>query len=716
MPAELSALARDRNMAGQDERVDKRASDWRKTRLGEFRNARIFSERDWVRNIRAWKMLTTSQGYNGRSNLRLPHIRNMVERLVNRIVQQLIGREHFFEAQPTKWEDEDRAQTIRAILMAQMDEEGFRRKTALCIRDAIIIGTAIKKHCWEYEVEMMNVPVYQGDQWVMGPAGPEMQEVWSQTLQPRILKNRPASDRLNPFNLFVDPAAQDLDDTDTVEVGYLTPTEIFRQVDNGVFDANLVAKAMAEPGMRGQPKEAMGYRQVYDIALGLRFDASSKKTDFYEYQEFWGWFPLEATDEQDARGAKMERVVIGVLGKDHVVRLERNPFLSQKKPYSKGVLIEVPGQFYGDSPVKAALPQWQEINDTRNQSNDSRAFSNNPILLRGPGNEDKKTSYRAFPGAIITGSNLELAKFPDTTQAAMVAEQIMVRELEETFGAPKLLDAQSDAGSATEAAIQKEESGARILGYVKTLEDTLIIPELRFRLDLNRQFLRTKDSVRIKGFSGFDWRPYTPEDFMPEYDFICMGSVAMQARAMLTASFATTTDRMLNFEMVKPGLFDWERWWSTFFRDGLGVEHASLYINPMQRNERVPTIGETIVMLVEGQRPQPDPRQDFLHTLPALATYMAKQFAIMPPDLQKNFREYFRKAVDIAKQVALEQQQMMMQQAMTMMGAKPAAGGPAGAGPQGAAPKPVGPEQRDGRGLGMPRLAMNAMRSGAQGT
>lgn len=712
MPEEMIQLSKGRNLVG-DPATDKRASSWLQTKHDYFRQSRSATvERDWVRQIRAYKMLVVSRSYTGRSNLVLPHIRNMVERIVGRVVQQLVGREDFFGVMPTKWTDEDKAEVVRAVMNAQMEEEGFRRETALCIRDAVILGTCFKKMRWQYEVENTMVPVYQGDEWRVGAAGPEQVPIYSQKMMPRTIHNRPKGERLNPFNLFVDPSAQTLDDTDTVEVSQLSVTDIFRLVELGIFDEAAVARVMSQPGENGKqvlPQE--GYRQIYDLALNLQNNRRDKGTDYYPYHEFWGWFPYEAKDERDQGRVRMQRMCIGTLGAgNETVRLEFNPNLQQKKPYQRGVIIEVPGQFYGDSPVKSAIPQWMELNDCRNQANDARTFAVNPVLLRGQANaDDKKTSQRVFPGAVITGSDLEFAAFPDTTGAAFVAEAVMVRELEETFGAPKILDAQSQANSATEAAIEKEESGNRILGYVKTLEDTLLVPELRDRLDLNRQYLRTSDAVRIRGASGFDWRPYTPEDFMPQYDFFCMASTQMQSKAMLSANFAATTDRMLAFEQLQPGLFDWVRWWGTFFRDGLGIDHANLYINPMKRAERVPTVEEVILMLTDGQRVEPDPRQDFASTLPVLAAYIAQKAPIMPKDLQRNFAEYLRKCVETARQMLLEQQAMMMQAAMA---------GPEGPGqsPQGGGKnnRPVGPEQRDGKGTSVARQGMMTTRAGVQ--
>jgi hypothetical protein len=714
MPEEMVQLTEGRSLAG-DPATDLRAASWLRQKYGYFKSARAVTvERDWVRQIRAYKMLVVSRSYMGRSNLVLPHIRNMVERIVGRIVQQLVGREDFFGVMPTKWTDEDKAEVVRAVMFAQMEEEGFRRETALCIRDAVILGTAFKKMRWQYEVENTNVPVYQGDEWMVGPNGPEMKPVYSQKVMPRVIHNRPRGERLNPFNLFLDPAAQTLDDTDTVEETQLSVTDIFRLADLGIFNKDAVTRVLNQPGENGKSNlPTAGYRQIYDLALGLQGERRDRGTDYYCYKEFWGWFPLEAKDEREAARTRMERVCIGVLGTgEECVRLERNPTLQQKKPYQRGVIIEVPGQFYGDSPVKAAIPQWMELNDCRNQANDARTFAVNPVLLRGQANaDDKKTSQRVFPGAIITGADLKFGAFPDTTAAAFVAESVMVRELEETFGAPRILDAQSDANSATEASIEKEESGNRILGYVKTLEDTLLVPELRDRLDLNRQYLRTSDAVRIRGASGFDWRPYTPEDFMPQYDFFCMASSQMQSKMMLNANFAITTDRMLAFEQLQPGMFDWVRWWGTFFRDGLGIDHASLYINPMKRAERVPTVEEVILMLTEGQRPDPDPRQDFASTLPTMAAYIAEKAQMMPPDLQRNFAEYFRKSIETARQILLEQQAAQMQ---LMMGASE--GGPPGQSPQGGGKnnKQVGPEMRDGRGASPARQGMQNTRRAVQ--
>ena len=106
-----------------------------------------------------------------------------------------------------------------------------------------------------------------------------------------------------------------------------------------------------------------------------------------------------------------------------------------------------------------------------------------------------ETVMREFTArAVITGANLSFAAFPDVTGPAFVAERVMTQEMEETFGAPRQLDGYSQSNSATEAAIDKEESGARILGYIKTLEDTLIGFILSF--------------VRCELLSLEDWIPW----------------------------------------------------------------------------------------------------------------------------------------------------------------------------------------------------------------
>lgn len=697
------------NLAGQDKALDDRFLSWAKTRRGELVAARMPYETEWVRSQNAYDLKSDGQFYNGRSQLRLPTIRNMTERLVQRVSSGIVGKERYFEVRPTRPKDMDRALVIEGLLREQMDKDGIRRQMPLLVRDAIIYGTAIRKVTWLKDERTAPSTQYMGDELAVGPDGPVLQPRVETVVRPKVFWDAPKSERVDIFNLYVNPQAQDFDDTDVVEVSYLTASEVIRMAEAGFFNAEVVKMALERgPGSRVNPLNPM--QPVHD--------GDTKQTGHWEYYEFWGEFPLEAADSYTQNRAPTVQVRGCVLGGQYVVRLERNPYNCQKKPYFKGVLVEVPGEFYGKSLVKAALPLWIELNDARNQANDARTFAVNPVLLRGPGNADKATSYRVHPGAIITGQNLQFAAFPDVTGPAFRAEAVMTRDLEETFAAPGIFDAQSNAGSATEAAIEREEASSRLLGYIKSIEEVLLKPELAFRLELNRQFLSTEGAVRIKGHRGFDWRPFTRADIVSDYDFDLFGSTQLASKATLSAMFATTTDRMMGFEAMAPGMFDWLRWWETFFRDGLGIDHPSLFIKPLKFEGVPPTVQEVIVMLANGQRVEVDPRQDWLPYLSGLAGFVSQHGPQMSEPMLRLFMEHIREAVAVAKQVMVQQQMAMMDRQMALLGAMPPPGkeGGGGVGSKsvtgrgGANNARVGEEQRDGRGMSPARRAMAAMR------
>ena len=671
MPEALVATQKSANLAGTNPILDGMALSHVRHVHDKFKRLRAPFERDWADRSRAYDLLKVRQYYTGRSDLTLPTIANLVERLVPRITKATVGRDDFFECVPNRAEDMDKSEVNRALLKTQLDQAGFRRKYPMTMRDACIYGTGLWKVRWRYDVR------------------PDLGTV---------LFDGPDGDPLDIFNVWVDPRARDFDQTDVVEQMALTLNEVRKFERLGVFQN--VEEALQGGGGAKVSGELQRLRR--DRAHGFLEDGPQK--GYWDYIEFWGEFPLDAQNEMEMEKSETVPCVIGILGGRHVVRLEKNPFRCQRSPYFKAVLLERTGEFYGVSLVGKCLNLWIEQNDARNQANDARSFAVCPVMTRAPGAQDKKTSQRIFPGAVITGNNLKFEAFPDVTTPVMRWEPVMRRDMEETMGAPSLLDAQAMADSATEASIQQVESMVRISEYAHVVEDTFIVPLLGFYHDLNRQYLTDETAVRIKGFKGFDFRPVTPKDIAGNFTFITVGASSMARGAALTAQFLQTTDRMLVVEQVQPGTFDMTRWWETFFREALDIPHPDLYIKALKFKGRVPTVEEVHLMLMQGKSVEPDPRQNFGETLPQYGAHLAQVKDMLPEDILKLFIAHLLDAEAVAREVLAAKMMMMQQQRAAMM--------PTGSG-GGKANKPPGDMDRDGKGMGPDR---QAMKSSSQGT
>lgn len=663
------------NLAGADEWRDRLARDRTIETWQYLKGLRGSLEPEWRDCSRAYDLLKSRQYYSGRSDLTLPTLANLVERLVPRIVRATVGRDDFFECLPERSADQDKAELNRELVKSQLARAQFRRRYPLAVRDACIYGTGIWKAKWRNAVRADT-----GQTLFDGPDGHplDIEQVW------------------------VDPRCADFDKTPVVERMVLNYTEIKGLERSGVFAnvGNLLDRPSG-PSSESYTQSNRTRRHGY-MEEGLRRGQ-------WEYVEFWGEFPIDAADALAADTTETVPCVIGILGGSRVVRLERNPYECQRNPYFKVVLLERTGEFYGTSLVRKCLDLWVEQNDARNQANDARSFAVCPVMVKPPtGQPDKKTSQRIFPGAVITApQGTQFAAFPDVTTSVQKWEPVMRRDMEETMGAPALLDAQSEADSATEASIQQTESGVRIAGYAYVIEDVFIVPLLDFTHELNKQYLKDTVAVRIKGTKAFDFRPVTPADVAGNFTFMTVGASSMARGAALTAQFLQTTDRMQVAEQLKPGMFDMERWWELYFRTALDIQHPDLYIKGLKFQGRVPTVDEVHYALTQGQRVEPDPRQDFGSTLPQYGAYLNQVRGSLPPDILKLFIEHLLDAESTAKMVLMAQQQAQMAQMESMAGAKPAGsnGGKSNA--------KRDDSDRDGKGLGTPR---QAMKSASQGT
>lgn len=667
MAEDMVATQASANLAG-DPLKDRMAVNWFQKRWDALKRLRSPLESEWSDCSRAYDLLKVRQFYTGRSDLVLPTIANLVERLVPRVVRSTVGRDEFFVCHPNTSEDAGKAETNQALVAWQLEMDGFRKKYSMLVRDACIYGTGIWKARWKYEVR-------QGD-------GAK-------------LFDGPSGDPLAIDNVWVDPRAADFDRTDVIERMSLSYTEVRKFERLGVFQN--VEEAL-KAGGSGSKNDSLTY--LSNVRNG-QYREQYQEPGYHEYCEFWGEFPIDATDALSVDQTETVPCIIGILNGKHVVRLERNPFACQRNPYFKATLLERTGEFYGVSLVRKVLALWIEQNDLRNQANDSRSFSVCPVAVRRTGQQTKEQSLTIFPGRLLQG-DFVFGAFPDVTGPAMAAEPIIKRDMEETTGAPSLFDAQADSESATEASIMQVESSVRVASYAYSVEDTFIKPYLSFCHELNRQYLKTEVAVRIKGFKGFDFRPVTPQDVAGNFTFVTLGASSMARGAALTAQFLQTTDRMLVVEQTAPGTFDMNKWWSLYFREVLDVAHPDIYIKGMKFDGRVPTVEEVHLMLLQGRAVEPDPRQNFAETLPQYGAYLAKVQNTLPEDILKLFIAHLTDAEATARMVLQAKMAQMMATRTEMMSSSPSGSG------GGKQNKPRDDSDRDGKGLGTARQMMKA--------
>lgn len=678
MPEQMVEMQRQANLAGQNPALDDLAVKHIQKTHDRLKRLRGPFETEWADCSRAYDLLKVRQYYHGRSDLTLPTVANLVERLVPRIVRATVGRDDFFEVIPERPEDKDKADINRELVKSQMARADFRRKYPALVRDTCIYGTGIWKARWRYEVRPDT-----GQTLFDGPDG----------------------DPLDIMNVWVDPRAQDFSTTPVVELMSLSYTEVKRLERQGIFQN--VETALERGGTGGNYSEDV-QRIRRDRAHG--FTEMGMEPGHYKYVEYWGEFPLDAQDALSAEKTETVPCVIGILADKYVVRLERNPFECQQNPYFKTVLLERVGEFYGVSLVKKVLNLWIEQNDARNQANDARSFAVCPVVITPPtGKPDKTPSLRIFPGARLTlPQGSQFGSFPDVTTPVQRWEPVLRRDMEETVGAPSLLDAQGDAGSATEASIQQAESGVRIAGYAHAIEDVFIVPLLAFHHELNRQFLTVETAVRTKGFKGFDFRTIKPEDVAGQFTFMTVGASSMSRGPALTAQFLGAMDRMVAIEQMAPGSFDLLRFWETFLKDALDIPHPEMYIKGLKFRGRVPTVDEVHMMLLQGKSVEPDPRQNFADTLPQYGAYIAEVKDALPEDILKLFLDHLLDAEATAREVLQAKLAQMAMQRAEMIASAPAPGSNGGRSNQ-----ERDDSDRDGRGFS---TARQSMKSSSQGT
>lgn len=679
--------------------------------FGELKSAREPFERRWVRNYNAYKGIFPRSSYSGRSNLTPPDLRVLSKRLAPRIDSMTIGRGRFFEAAPPAIDFVDAARNVEDLLLYQMEREQFRRKFGEEFDlEAVIYGTAIAKQFWWVERDNRTRPRHEDSEPVVGDNGPRMSTSLSLKQKEEVSYNGPRAERLDIFRVWFNPYARDINSTDVIEECPVSADFLMRMRDMGLFHAGAVKKALEQGGMGGSTPAVSALHG----RAGRQDERERLSADAYTYKEYWGLFPLDAKttlSEAELMRQPMKQVVIGVVDDTHIVRLEENPYESKRKPYFLHRISTLPGELYGESLVEVGLDIACAMKDTLNQAQDAGTLGNIPMLLADPGH--RGTQYTFGMGKVLRGANLRPLTLPDTSMNALRRVEILRRILEDLFAAPPLLSGQElgGEGGATGAAIQDQQAAANLKAYAIAKEEGFLKPFLEFRHAMNEQMLDDDVRIVVMGANGFEPRRIYRDDILGRYDFVMKGRSQQESRERMNAAFGNMAQVLLQIEQVNPGLVNWKRYAEKVFTDVLHIDHPEMFFAEGVASGPVLSPIEALQLVVTGHRMKPDMRQDFTRTLAETARLVQQMLMRgVEPQIQKALLRYMTDMQAAAKEYALrkQQEQMAMMAGMAEQGAL----GPVGS-TGGAQNKPIGPADRDGQGLSVPRQLMKQFVGGA---
>lgn len=627
---------------------------------------------DWkakvVKYYELYQLVQRKKHYEGLASIFVPETLRAVETIVAKLYSMLTGQPDWFQYSGRDNNGDDGAAiALTQLTLFQMDENNFKARLMDCLRQMVIAGLCVRKIGWDYqEVKRKR----RGKSGESEAASETVKDVW--TFEPVEILSFHISDINIPYN--------DLQKATWIGEQYLVERNyISERTRRGWFSGSMKAKLDAVIG----PASSQAMNLSADKLRASGFTNIDNKSKV-ELIERWGLVPVEwVLDEKEmaAEGyesGEMIEAVVVIANRCAILKLEKNPFWHNQKPYVACPYIPKENELPGIGVPQIGESLQEEINDTRNQTMDNKTLILATMWLKTRGSGIKNSDLKVRPNGIITTNDINgLAPLrpPVVSGVGTNMESVAKEDLRHSAGAASNLQgiAQPGVGTATEAATVNKESLGRILLTAQLFTELVLKPTLIMAEYNNYQFYDHIKVIKIIGPKGVKFVKISPEELVGYKD------VSIKIATDGAENPAVMRQQLLNFftilrEMPPPLIeYHWkilDKVYGMFFN---GHDLSELYPNqPVDprdllspEEERDCVLAEQAVVAVRGQDHQ------------SYIQYHENEMESMQNALSDMQFELYKKLI-MSHYEALMQQQMEMQQQMNMQMAMAEAGGNSG--------------------------------------
>lgn len=616
--------------------------------------------RDWKNKIekyyQLYQMVQTKKNYEGLASIFVPETLRAVETITAKIYQIITGQPDWFQFEGRDNNgDEGPALALTHLCRYQMAENGFKSKLMDAIRQMVIAGLCVRKVMWDYqEVTRKRAQDQQMPETV--------RDTW--TLDAVDLLSFHISDINIPYN--------ELQRAAWIGEQYLVRENFIKEKCRlGWFSSEMKDKLEGTP--EASTSDASQRRDSANQTSGY---SNISKKGKVEIIERWGLCPVEwvlTPEEMRAEGyeeGEQIESVIFIGNRRAILKLERNPFWHNQKPYVACPYIPKEFELPGIGAVQVCETLQEEINDTRNQTMDNKTLILMTMWLKSRGSGIKNGELTVRPNGIITTNDINglvPLRPPVVAGVGTNMENIAKDDLRSSSGASSNLQgiAQSGVGTATEANTVNRESQGRLIMTGEMFTELVIKPMFVMVEYLNYQHYDHVKVIKIVGPKGVKYRKLEPHEIQGQKDIVI--KLAIDA----SENPAVIRQQLMNFagmilQLPPQALeFHWklfDKIYANFFN---GNSLSELYPGGPIADEDLLTPEQERDMVLAEQPVVAQRGQDHkLHIQYLESEFQQMQLAVTPIQF-----ELFRKLIMshyemLMQEMAERQQQFMMQQAM----------------------------------------------------
>jgi hypothetical protein len=332
-----------------------------------------------------------------------------------------------------------------------------------------------------------------------------------------------------------------------------------------------------------------GWVDTVRLSINNLSTASNQRRNAVLVTECWMDFDI----------VKGERVpcVITLANYNKVIRIQRNPFWHQSKPYLQGRYIKGPaGEAYGHSLPERLRSLNYMMTDLGNQTMDSLTYALNPIVLIDPGSAGDVNSFKMQPGArwFASPQGVAFQTFPDISGAGFQGMQ-QIRQMIQQFSdlapqtAPQL---SGKVRSATQAQAVSNEMSQNLRNMVTADEFDVMSPLCHMTHMLLKQFQTEEYQIITQGPEAGSWitKTVNPETLQKDTVFVWRGSEVANKTAVRNQQLIGAFNLALQVNQAMPGEIDLPELFKITMKEAFDLKDLNIFVKDREKKTVEPEL------------------------------------------------------------------------------------------------------------------------------
>jgi hypothetical protein len=625
---------------------------------------------DWkariIKYYDLYQLVQKKKNYEGLANIFVPEILRAVETITAKIYQMIFAQPDWMEyvGRDEQEDDEGPAIALTQLTMYQVEENNFKARVMDAIRQMVIAGLTVRKIGWDYQT--VSRKLGKNSEGKMQTQEDTIKDTW--TFEAVDLLSFHISDISVPYN--------DFQKAKWIGEEYAAPQHWLREkIRRGYLCDYDLDKLDNDTEKSATRTQAQDLKDARFQSSGFKFQTKKDQTHIFER---WGLLPAkyvlspeEMADERYEDDDLVESVII-IGNKKAILKLERNPWYHQQKPYVACPYIPKEFELPGIGAAQIGESLQEEINDTRNQTMDNKTLILACMWLKSRGAQISDKDLVIRPNGVIKTNDmngLEPLRPPVVTGVGTNMEGVAKNDLRESAGAASNLQgiAQAGVGTATESVTINRESVGRLVMVAQLFCELVLKPTFKMAEFLNYQFYDHVKLISVIGPVGAKYKQLKPEEIKGGLKDISI-KISMDA----TENPAVQRQQFMNFLTIMQPMppqaiaFHWKLLNKIFGMFFNGHDLSELYPSPAPDMDKLLAPDEERDVVLAKKPVVAKDGQDHK----AYIQYHEKEMASMAHSLDEIQFELYKKLIMshwqlLQKEIA-QQQQMLMQQQMAM--------------------------------------------------